>query len=79
MDGPNVNLKFYKDFLVERRTLEPDIPIQIDILSCGLHIIHGAFKTRFDETGWRVDNILREYHRESKKFFIIALIKKCFK
>ena len=59
MDGPNVNLKFYRDFLDERQNFQPDIPIPIDIGSCGLHIIHGAFKTGFDETGWKIDNILR--------------------
>ena len=59
MDGPNVNLKFYRDFLVERQNFQPDIPIPIDIGFCGLHIIHGAFKTGFDETGWKIDNILR--------------------
>ena len=48
MDGPNTNLKF----LQELRSL-------IDIGSCSLHIIHGAFKTGSEATNWKLDKVLK--------------------
>ena len=42
MDGPNVNWKFHRMFC---ENLEKDCKSNIiDIGSCGLHIVHGAFK-----------------------------------
>jgi len=43
MDGPNVNLKFLETVQSERAQNEQHQ--LIDIGSCGLHTIHGAFKT----------------------------------
>ena len=45
MDGPNVNLKFYEAVVTERNENEQHQLINIG--SCGLHKIHGAFKTGF--------------------------------
>ena len=44
MDGPNVNWKLY-DSIVEKRSENDDYPGLIDIGSCNLHIVHGAFRT----------------------------------
>ena len=47
MDGPNVNWKFYKDITLQIKTdFNNDL---IDIGSCGLHILHGAFKTAIEK------------------------------
>ena len=43
MDGPNVNLKFYKAVVTER--IENEQHQLTNIGSCRLHTIHGAFKT----------------------------------
>ena len=58
MDGPSVNHKFYKELVKHREQL--GIPNKmIDIGSCGLHIIHCAFKTGMTKTNWNVDQTLR--------------------
>lgn len=62
MDGPNVNLKFLRDFIAAREALEPNLPFLIDIGSCGLHVVHGAFKTGFEATGWKLDVLLKSLH-----------------
>ena len=49
MDGPNVNWKLY-DSIVEKRSENDDYPGLIDIGSCNLHIVHGAFRT------WRAED-----------------------
>ena len=41
------------------RVKKPECPDLIDISSCGLHAVHGAFKTGANATGWKVDNLLR--------------------
>ena len=50
MDGPSVNLKFHRDVQSNREEFE--LPKLIDIGSCSLHIIHGAFKTGVESTDW---------------------------
>jgi hypothetical protein len=62
MDGPNVNLKFHRDFVSERNALEPEIPSIIEIGSCGLHVVLGAFGTIFESTGWKLDSILKSLY-----------------
>ena len=42
MDGPSTNWKFYDD-LVRQRDAE-DVPMLLNMGSCSLHVIHGAFK-----------------------------------
>ena len=60
MDGPTVNHKFYSKLVEQRK--EISAPGMIDIGSCGLHIIHGAFKTVFEATGWALKSILKGAH-----------------
>jgi hypothetical protein len=57
MDGPSTNWKFY-DELVDQRNSE-DLPKLLNMGSCSLHVIHGAFKTGAQKTGWNVDSFLR--------------------
>ena len=60
MDGPNVNWSFYSK--VEKSRLDFDVHL-IDIGSCGLHIVHGAFQKGVEETEWKVDSVLHAmYH-----------------
>ena len=56
MDGPNVNWKMYENFATAfsnecNRSL-------LNIGSCGLHIVNGAFKDGAIAAGWKVDKIL---------------------
>ena len=58
MDGPSVNHKFYQEIVKRREELEIHNKM-IDIGSCGLHIIHGAFKTGIKSTNWNAEKTLR--------------------
>lgn len=56
MDGPAVNWKFHEMFASQ---LDKDCKHQIlEIGSCGLHILHGAFVTAVNKTGWDIDNFI---------------------
>ena len=58
MDGPIVNWKLYEQITEERNEME-DYPSLIDIGSCSLHVVHGAFRTGVQKTKWSIDGILR--------------------
>ena len=53
MDGPNVNLKFY-DCVVKQRE-ENEQHTLVNIGTCGLHTIHGAFKNGAEKSGWNLN------------------------
>lgn len=56
MDGPNVNLKFHKPIQTE---MENDVnTVLLNMGSCGLHILHGAFKKGADAAQWNLDQFL---------------------
>ena len=57
MDGPSVNWKFYDD-LISNRT-ETEMPGLLNIGSCGLHVLHGAFKSGANKSEWNIKNILK--------------------
>ena len=48
MDGPNVNQKFYREFVEKRK--DENYHSLIDIRSCGLHVIHGSLGNRVDDS-----------------------------
>ena len=56
MDGPNVNWNFY-DILVRKRE-ENKLGELVNIGSCGLHVLHGAFKTGAKKTPWKISKIM---------------------
>lgn len=56
MDGPNVNWKFYKQI---RTQLQEEYSTSlINIGSCGLHIVHNAFKAGVTASGWIISSFL---------------------
>ena len=61
MDGPSVNWKLYES-LVEQRKENEDYPTLINVGSCSLHIMHGAFRTGIKKTKWGIDSILKALH-----------------
>jgi hypothetical protein len=61
MDGPNVNWKLYNNINEERRENE-QYPGLIDVGSCGLHVVHGAFRTGVTKTKWGIDSVLKAMH-----------------
>lgn len=59
MDGPNVNHKFLEMLMQDRRKKDPDQPQLLQLGSCSLHIVHGAFSTGMQKTGWNLEKLLR--------------------
>jgi hypothetical protein len=58
MDGPNVNMKFHrilKEYLAENS----ESPSLLDMGSCGLHVVHGRYKTGLTASQWKIDEFLR--------------------
>ena len=54
VDGPNVNWKML-DLIVEDRNSNETYPNLLDVGSCSLHVVHGAFRTGMKQTGWGID------------------------
>ena len=50
IDGPNVNWKML-DLIVEDRNSNDTYPNLLDVGSCSLHVVHGAFRTGMKQTG----------------------------
>ena len=57
MDGLSVNWKFLEKLTNERK--DKDFHQLTDIGSCGLHIIHGAFKTGAEASEWNLKETLK--------------------
>ena len=57
IDGPSANWKFFN--LLQNDRVEKEQPNLIDIGSCSLYIIHGAFKTGAESCGWNMKVILK--------------------
>ena len=60
MDGPKVNLLFYKNLVASRKKDEKKG--LIDLGTCNLHVVHGAVKTGVNSTGWKVKEGLSASH-----------------
>lgn len=58
MDGPNVNIKFAKDFQSDLNDVLNNKTL-LDLGSCGLHTVHGAFKRGIKKTEWKLIDFLR--------------------
>ena len=59
MDGPNVNLKFLHEVIDDRKRSDPDLPGILQLGTCTLYTIHGAFTTAIKGTGWGLAKLLR--------------------
>ena len=60
LDGPNVNLKFLREYQEAR--VEEGLSKVLDIGSCQLHVIHGAFQAGFKECKWDLHKVLKATH-----------------
>lgn len=65
-DGPNVNLKFLRDFEDHMKNFSSQQIL--DIGTCSLHIIHGCYKTACTKSGWGVNEFLRSIYYLFKDF-----------
>ena len=59
MGGPSVNWKLYRKF-EENMSLETGVH-PINIGSCGLHIVHGAYKKGIESIGWDLSTVLSSF------------------
>ena len=57
MDSPNSNLKFLSE--MKKLRTEDELASLIDIGSCNFHVIHEAFKTGSESSGWNLHKILK--------------------
>ena len=57
MDGPNTNWSVLK--LLHEDRCEKDYPNIIDIGSCSLHVVHGAFKSDIEATNLELKKIMK--------------------
>jgi hypothetical protein len=59
MDGPSTNFKFLGELIEDRKQQDPDLPGILQLGSCSLHIVHGAFSLAVQKTGWNLERLLR--------------------
>ena len=62
MDGPSTNWCLFEKLLLERHKNDPDLPTLVNVGSCGLHVVHGGFKSGVEVTGWNTDSVLRSLY-----------------
>ena len=60
MDGPNVIWSYNK---LNNEHNEFTLPEVLDTGSCGLHILHGSFKTDTNTTEWKLAKILKGLYK----------------
>ena len=82
MDGPSVNIKLLQVVQDDRK--DKGLPHLLDIGTCGLHTLHGSFKTGIEKSEWEMkslmkasfnilhDSTARWYDYESEKIFKIS-------
>ena len=54
-------LGVHEKLIAELKT-DAAAPVPIDVGSCGIHTIHGVFKTGFKKTGWEVMELFVSVH-----------------
>ena len=57
MDGPNINWKVF-DLLQSHREKAEWSPL-LNLGSCSLYIVHGAFQTGSKATDWEIDKVVK--------------------
>ena len=50
MDGPRLNWKLLSLLNEDRQKEDADLPQLLNVGSCGLHVVHGAFSTGCQST-----------------------------
>ena len=58
---PNVNWKLL-DSIAEDRSSNEQYPILLNVGSCSLHVVHGAFRKGMKQTNWGIDLLLKSLH-----------------
>ena len=58
MDGPNINWAFYDLLQQDISTEANSRPSLLNLGSCGLHVMHNAFKSGATASGWETSSTL---------------------
>ena len=61
MDGPNGNWKLL-DSIAKDRISNEQYPILLNVGSCSLHVVHGAFRNGMKQTTWGIDLLSKSLH-----------------
>ena len=61
IDGPNVNWKFI-ELLEDDEDFTKNGKQLLELGSCGLHAVHGAFQTGHKAAEWNVNEVLRSFY-----------------
>ena len=61
MDGPHVNWKLL-DMLEQDQSSQDQYPDFLNVGSCSLHVVHGAFHSDMLKTSWGIDSVLKALH-----------------
>lgn len=67
-DGPNVNLKLKFDLKQHMKDNLPSEKQILDISTCSLHIVNGAYKTAHTKVNWKLNQFLRSLYRLFKNY-----------
>lgn len=59
MDGPNVNFAVQNEMTWHKSDSDPSSPALLELGSCGLHNVHGAYKTGQLAAAWPVKRLLK--------------------
>ena len=62
MDGPNVNWALHREIASYMSETNPTSPQLLEIGSCGLHVLHGAYKVGQKATDWQLNSLLKSCH-----------------
>ena len=57
MDGSNVNWKLFDMMKQDSLEKNPKAPPMLELGSCGLYVVHGAFGTAESATDWNLANL----------------------
>ena len=55
MDSPSTNWKILD--IMNRSRADQQLPKLLNIGSCSLHVLHGAFKTGYVKAGWKMKSV----------------------
>ena len=57
MDGPSVNVKLLQ--VVQDGRKDKGLPHLLDIGTCGVHTLHGSFKTGIEKSEWEMKSLMK--------------------
>ena len=61
MDGPHINWKLLH-ILEQDRSSQDQYPDFLNVGSCSLHVVHGAFHSGMFKTSWGIDSVCKALH-----------------